>query len=708
MNPAMPRSAMAAVLIALSAASALSPASAGTADHPVAPTPVVSVAAQQDASPARLVDPFVGTLADFGQLSPAAVAPFGMVQLGPDTAPANHAGYDFAATLLRGFSHTRGVGVGCGGAGGDLLAMLEYEGAPDLASMDKAGERAHAGYYRLTYGNGIEAQLTATRGAGIIRFRLPHAGRVILKLDPNHGYAKRISAHWLTTAAADLRGELRAGTVCDVGAYRLFTASRLLHNGRPVTAPLAFDDKGLATLRLDVRAGDVVELRTGLSSVDADGAADVLARETGDRPFGDVAGATQAAWDGALSRISIDGATRDERALFVTALFRTLQTPVAIADPDGRYRGSDGAIKRVVPGHQRYTSWAMWDNYRTLMPLLALIAPDRAADIARSLVELYGEGKHRWATQAEPFLSVRTEHSGVALLDFFRKGLLSRADAQAALRGMIAESPTLARATPDEQIEAAYDDWAIAELAGDLGEAETARRFREQALSYRAMWRQVFATLGEDADVVKARGLYQGTLWQYRWAPVFDLPWLVETLGAARFDAELNAFFARGLFNMTNQPDMQAPFLPAWRGDAAESGKLVHGILTRPIDHWYTNAGKRPAPWHGRSFALAPQGFADGMDDDAGAMSAWYVFAVMGLYPLTPGDPHYVAIRPAYTRLTLHRDHAPPIMIERPSDAEAAQGVITRINGRALRAPTVEHGALTAGMAGPSASGPRR
>ena len=67
--------------------------------------------------PGRLVDPFVGTLADYGQLSPAAVAPFGMVQLGPDTTPANHAGYDHAATTLTGFSHTRGVGVGCDGAG---------------------------------------------------------------------------------------------------------------------------------------------------------------------------------------------------------------------------------------------------------------------------------------------------------------------------------------------------------------------------------------------------------------------------------------------------------------------------------------------------------------------------------------------------------------------------------------------------------------
>ena len=121
-----------------------------------------STAAARDL--ARLVDPFVGTLADFGQLSPAAVAPFGMVQLGPDTSPANHAGYDFAAHRLAGFSHTRPVGVGCSGAGGDVRVSLQYAGAAPLAAIDKTGERAHAGYYRVIYGEGILAETTATRG----------------------------------------------------------------------------------------------------------------------------------------------------------------------------------------------------------------------------------------------------------------------------------------------------------------------------------------------------------------------------------------------------------------------------------------------------------------------------------------------------------------------------------------------------------------
>ncbi|WDF75183.1 glycoside hydrolase domain-containing protein [Novosphingobium sp. KACC 22771] len=604
--------------------------------------------AQRARSLLDLVNPFVRTLEDYGQLTPAAVAPFGMVQLGPDTAPANHNGYDFAAQTLRGFSHTRAVGVGCAGAGGDLLVALDYAGAPDLARMDKASERAAPGFYHLRYGDGIVADLVATRGGGVARFTLPRSGRVRLRLDPVHAYAKRISATWLTRSTQDLRTELVGGTVCNAGRYRLFTASTLWRNGRPVAMPVTIGPDQRAFVDISGHAGDVIEWRTGLSSVDGKGAALVRDSELGARSFAGLRAATGRRWQALLDHWRPGGPER-RRALFATSLFRALQTPVAIVDGDGRYRGADGAIRHTPTGHQRYASWAMWDNYRTLMPLLALSYPQEAQDIAASLVELYQTGKQRWATQTEPFLTVRTEHSGVALLDFYRKGI--RFDAKAALAGMAAESAALARATPDEQIEAAYDDWATAQLAQDLGDGAMAERFGEKALAYRAMWTDVFQNLGPDADVVKARGLYQGTLWQYRWAPVFDLPWVAQQLGASRFDDELTRFFDDDLYNMTNQPDIQTPFLFAWRGHREKSDRLIHRLLDQEVNHPYTNAAKRPTPWRGHSFALSPQGFADGMDDDAGGMTSWYVLASLGLYPLVPGDPHYVVVCPSFDQM---------------------------------------------------------
>lgn len=638
--------------------------------------------------PGMMVNPFVGTLADFGQLSPAAVAPYGMVQLGPDTTPANHAGYDYAATTLNGFSHTRGVGVGCGGAGGDVRATLIYAGDQSAQAINKRSERAHAGYYRVSYGPGIAAEMTATRGSGVIRFRLPRAGRVQLAVDFTRTYSKHIAARWSAEAEGDLRASFSAGTVCDVGSYHLHSASRVFQNGRPIAAGWEGDRTRQAFLTINVRAGDEVELRTGLSSIDPAAAANVRDVELGERRFAAIARQTLDTWNQELSRITIAG-THDEQALFNTSLFRVMQTPVAIADPDGRYRGSDGKVAHLPHGEQHYTSWAMWDNYRTQMPLIALIDPARAGQIAKSLVRLYETGKKRWATPDEPFLTVRTEHAGIALLDFYRKGITGF-DARSALQGMAAESATLARATPDEQIEAAYDDWAIAELASDLGLTGLAQKHRQQALAYRAMWLATFNQLGPDGDVVKARGLYQGTLAQYRWAPVFDLPWVKATMGE-RFETELATFFADNLFNMTNQPDMHVPYILGWAGKSAASEAIVAKYLTQPVVHRYTNAGVRQEPWVGRSFALAPQGFADGMDDDAGSMTGWYIWSVLGLYPLTPGQPQYVVTKPQVRRAVVRPSPDATVFIGRSIEGRM------QVNGRTVEGASLSHRQLLSG-----------
>lgn len=632
----------------------------------------------------RFVDPFIGTLADFGQLSPAAVAPYGMVQIAPDTDPANHAGYDHAATRLAGFSHTRGVGVGCSGAGGDVHVSLGYAGTGPAWTMDKGREAAQAGYYTVAYGDGIVAAMTATRGAGVIRFTMPRSGSVRLAIAYDKGYSRRHGATW-QPQGADLRASFSAGTVCDKGAYHLHSATLITRGGKVLS--LAWTSTtGEARAVLDVHKGDVIEARTGLSSIDPAAAARVRDHEIGSRSFKAIAAATRSAWNQELSRLTIKG-TFEQNTLFYTALFRVMQSPVAVTDPDGRFRGSDGKIMQLRPGEQHYASWALWDNYRTQMPLLALVDPARAGAIARSLVRLYQSGKQRWSTPHEPFLTVRTEHAGIALLDFRRKGIIDF-EASAALTAMVAESASLARATPDEQIEAAYDDWAIAELATDLGQGDVARQFRAKALSYRPMWQAVFKDLGPDADVVQARGLYQGTLAQYRWAPVFDLPWMAEQLGP-RFRPELDRFFADNLFNMTNQPDIHVPYLLAWAGDDAAARVIIKRYLTEAVPHRYTNAGVRPQPWIGRSFAPAPQGFADGMDDDAGTMSAWYIWSTIGLYPLVSGTADYVVTGPLVERVKLNAPGRAAVLLR-----TTKTGTGLKINETEVTSSTIHHGRL--------------
>lgn len=647
------------------------------------------------AEPVDLVDPFVGTSGDHGQLTPAATGPYGMVQLSPDTQPAQHAGYDFTADRLTGFSHTRAVGVGCGGGGGDLHVAVGYVGDGASWAMDKASEKAGPGWYSVRYGDGVQADLAAIGAAGVSRFTVPHAGIVRIVIDPRHSYTKRHSAEWTSRSSDALAGRMSAGTVCERGVYHLAFAAVLTLNDRPLAVRGADLGDDRIAFDVPVEAGDRITLRAALSVVDSESAREVLDAQVGPLDVEAVRAASREAWATELNRVRVTGDAGRERLLY-TMLFRAMQTPVRIDDAQGRYRRSDGVLHQVPVGRHRYASWAIWDNYRTQLPLLALLDPDRSADIAASLAELYLAGKAQWATQNEPFITVRTEHAGVALLDFRRKGV-DGFDATSVLPLMIAELDDLPRRSPDQQIETAYDVWAASELARDLGQVELADQLRAQALSYRTMWTAVFRDVADDFDVVKARGLYQGTLWQYRWAPVFDLDWLVnEGLGRERFLAELSRFFDQDLFNMTNQPDIQTPVLFAAAGRPEHTRRLVDQILHQPMDHWYTNSGRRDVAWRGRAFALDPVGYADGMDDDAGAMAAWYVWASLGLYPLTPGLPTYVVTPPSFSRVEITPSIGAPISIERDEAGAAGEDAV-QWNDRDVPGGMIAHAQIRAG-----------
>ena len=119
------------------------------------------------------------------------------------------------------------------------------------------------------------------------------------------------------------------------------------------------------------------------------------------------------------------------------------------------------------------------------------------------------------------------------------------------------------------------------------------------------------------------------------------------------------------------------------------SANIVRRYLTEPVLHRYTNAGVRPQAFEGRSFALSPQGFADGMDDDAGTMTAWYVWSTLGLYPLTPGEPYYVVTAPQAQAATLRPTSATRIDLRKRRNGRL------KINGRDVNGASVTHAELT-------------
>ena len=174
------------------------------------------------------VDPFIGTAGDHGQLHPAATLPFGMIQMGPETPGRPHSGYDFLSSTLEGFAHTRTAGVGCRGAGGNILVRADYgspardeSGALIPVNIHKDTEKASAGYYHVKYGSpSIAADLTASASSGWQRYRFEHEGDVTVTIDALHAHHENYSGHVTQSEEGRFTGTVSGPTVCKEGTYQ--------------------------------------------------------------------------------------------------------------------------------------------------------------------------------------------------------------------------------------------------------------------------------------------------------------------------------------------------------------------------------------------------------------------------------------------------------------------------------------------------------
>lgn len=601
------------------------------------------------------VDPFIGTAGDRGQLHPAATVPFGMIQMGPETPGRPHSGYDFTSDVLEGFAHTRTAGVGCRGAGGSLLVRADYNvperdesGALVPEVIHKNTELASVGYYSVEYGpDNIKAELTATPSTGWQRYTFPHSGRVSVTIDTLHAHHENYGGRFQYQGDGHLTGMVSGPTVCKEGRFQFHFSMRA--NKAPESVePL--DDYRIQ-YHYTVEAGEQVVFNTGISAVDSVVAEESRKVETSFQDFAGAKVAAQQAWNNALGKVVVSGSESQKR-LFYTHLYHVYQSPSNLTASANRYRASNGKVYPKT-SHNYYFGWSIWDTFRTKLPLLTILEPEVMADMTASIADLYSQNKQHWATEQAPLPTVRTEHSGIMLLDAWQKGIRSF-DLNALLPKLMKEADGMPRTSPDQILEASYDDWAVGTFAQIAGNTELADFYIARASEYRSMWQERFKHVDDTFDIMHGDGLYEGTLWQYRWFAPFDMKWLVEELGGSTsFNQELTQFFDNELFNMGNQPDIQTPFIFSMTGQPWKSQQVVHGLVNTKMNHWYGTHEKKDTPYFGYAFEDSPFGLIPEMDNDAGTMSGWYVFTVMGLYPAVPGAPVYTLHTPQLQQIEI-------------------------------------------------------
>ncbi|HVE15841.1 MAG TPA: GH92 family glycosyl hydrolase, partial [Chthoniobacterales bacterium] len=405
-----------------------------------------------------------------------------------------------------------------------------------------------------------------------------------------------------------------------------------------------------------------VNVRIGVSYVDLAGARANLQAEMPDDDFEKYHAQTREAWNQALSVIETKGGTEDHNRIFYTALYHSLIAPQVADDVDGRYRGFDDKIHQVPEGHKHfYTTFSGWDIYRTLIPLLTIIEPERAQDMAQSLVEEYKQLGYidRWSQRSRPTAIMNGHPNTLVLVNIWNAGLRGF-DVETAYEGMFKQSlPGNIRGylgdyqlyeeemhgltiNPDAAVATALEHdvafAALGNLAKSLGKLEDADYLFGRASQYREMYNPATGFLQrrnrEGRWDPGFGGYTEGNKWIYLWFVPHDVQGLVDLLGGdAVFEKRLDEFFNDNHYDSTNEPDLQAPFFYNYIGRPWKTQRIV-------------------AETADKAFSDTPGGLSGG-NDDLGTMSAWYVLTQLGFYPVDPGIPDLAISTPRFPQATI-------------------------------------------------------
>ncbi len=664
------------------------------------------------------VDPFIGT-SNFGATHPGAVVPWGMASVSPynvsyhgEANPFNTRKgwnsrvYTAENTLSIGFSHVNLSGVGCPDMGSILL--MPTTGELDVNYENYASplgsEYAKPGVYNaIVERYGIHVEATATTRTGVTRYTFPDGeGHIILNL--GEGLTNESGASVRIVSDREVEGSKLMGNFCyhegavfpvyfvirfseksiDRGCWKKqirlegvedqFSKSSGKYKLYPnFNHPISGDNIG-TYFTFKPEDGNQVVAQVGISYVSIENARENLAKEMDD--FEKCRKDANQAWNDALSVIQVEGGTHEDKVKFYTALYHTLFHPNILQDVNGDYPLMQSGLIGNAGEENRYTVFSMWDTYRNLHPLMCLLYPERQEEMVKSILSMYEE--HGWFPKWELYRQETHTMEGdpalIVIADSYLRGLRNF-DIESAYQAMATQATTLQdhfirhdnedywrlgyipfKGDYDNSVSEALElymaDWSLGQLAKALGKQEDYKKFNAQALGYKHYFNKnykLFCPKLENgrfmpnfdpmmgANFEPSHGFHEGTSWNYSFFVPYDMKGLIAKMGGAgSFTQHLWKCFQDSLYDVTNEPNIAYPFLFNYvKGEQWRTQELVRHICK----HVYTTkAGGIPG------------------NDDAGTLSAWLVYAMMGFYPTCPADMNYAVTTPAFERIRIKLD----------------------------------------------------
>lgn len=628
------------------------------------------------------------------------------------------AGYQYRDKTIVGFSHTHLSGTGHSDLG-DILLMPtvgDLQLNPGTAEHPENGyrsrfnhstEKATPGYYEVMLDDyGIKAQLTATPRTGVHKYTFPKDKDGHLILDLTHGIynydgkvlwtSLRVENDTLLTGYRITNGWARTNYTYfaislsqPIKNYGYKDKEKINYNGfwRRFDVEHNFPEiagrKVVAYFDFETSKNPELVVKVALSAVSTEGALKNLRAEASGRTFDELAATARENWNRELDCFQVEG-TEDQKAMFYTSLYHTMINPSVYMDVDGKYRGLDHNIHQAE-GFTNYTIFSLWDTYRAEHPFLNLIAPRQNADMVESMIKHEQQSVHGmlpvWSLMGNENWCMSGYHGVSVLADAIAKGVYSNVDE--ALPAMVStstvsyyegvadymklgyvpldKSGTAASST----LEYAYDDWTIYQTALRAGDHETADAYYKRALNYRNIYdpalgfarpRYSDGSFKKEFDVLQTygEGFIEGNSWNFSFHVPHDVFGLIDVMGGEKaFLDKLDKLFSMHLpekyyekneditedclvggYVHGNEPSHHVPYLYAWTSQPWKTQYWLREILNKMYQNDINGLGG---------------------NDDCGQMSAWYIFSVMGFYPVCPGTDQYVLGAPylPYLKLTL-------------------------------------------------------
>ena len=723
------------------------------------------------------VDPMIGTK-NMGHTFPGASAPFGMVQLSPDTnfqpmydEEGNYnkdayrycSGYQYDDETIFGFSHTHFSGTGHSDLGDFLLMPTTGELKLEPGTADQPGsgyhsrfshenEHAEAGYYSVQLDDyQIKAELTASERVGFHKYTFTKAeeAHIILDLVSNiyHHDAKnvwtfiRVENDNLVTGYRQTRGWARTKKVFfamefskPIKSYGHKKYDKVIYNGfyrrfnEAENFPEMAGNNIRAYFNFDVAAAEALQVKFALSNVSTAGARANLEAEVPHWDFEKTKAETQAKWNRELAKIEVEALEDKDLTTFYTAMYHTMLGPILYEDVDGKYRGLDQNIHQSE-GFTNYTIFSLWDTYRALHPLFNLIQTQRNNDMIKSMLAHHDQSVHHmlpiWSHYANENWCMIGYHSAAVIADALAKGTTD-VDPARALEACVNTSTVPYFDALDSYIELgyipyersdnsvsktlefAYDDWAIAQLAKIAGDDAKAEEYGKRSEFYNNHWddsikfmrpKDAAGNWREEFDPLEThgQGFIEGNAWTYSLFVPHNVPRLMELYGGDEafikqldtlFTMELDEKYIEATEDITrdgiignyvqgNEPGHHIPYLYNWTSQPWKTQSRVRMIM----DEMYSTG-------------------VDGLcgNDDAGQMSAWYIFSALGFYPVSPGDDRYAIGSPNVVSATINLENGKKLLIKTENQSKAnvyVQKVL--LNGKELERNYLLHSDLAGG-----------